>query len=115
MRNSSYFNRKGSKNCSFFFGNRRGFILLEVLIAFSILSLVIMEAIGLYVASLKELREVNLRVLAFNRLIASKELEGFGTDYDELVADCDTVFPGGNCGIVDGKFTVCWQGVCVTL
>lgn len=113
MRNRSYFIEKRSRNCSFFFDNEDGFILLEVLIAFGILSLVIMGAIGLYIVSLKEVREINLRTLAFNKLIASKELEGF--DYDDLATDCTTVFPGGKCEVINGKFTVCWKEICTAL
>lgn len=110
-------NKKRSRNCSFFFGSGDGFILLEILIAFGILSLVIMGAIGLYTISLKEVREINLRALAFNRLIAFEELKGVGPDCEELVNECGAIFPRGECEKkeVDGKFKVCWKEVCVTL
>ena len=88
---------------------------MEVLIAFGILSLVIMGAISLYVVSLKELGEINLRVLAFTKLMAAKELQKLSRDHDDLVTDCTAIFPGGKCGKIDGKFTVCWRERCVNL
>ncbi len=106
---------KKERRSLFFFAakNSRGFSILEVMISFTILSLVILTMVNLCSNSLGDTRESSLRLLAFSKLIAEKELPSQHRGDTAMAADCP--FPGGRCTRVLEKFTICWRGKCLAL
>ena len=82
--------------------NNRGFSLLEVLVAFSILSFGLLGIIGVYIQSLKRVEDLYRGTLVFSRLISMRE------DGNECLV-CNSRSPNSECKCNDDFAQLCFR------
>ena len=85
---------------------------MELLIAILILSLVMIDLIYLHWGAMGETRKMYWRSIAFSQLIAMKESENAD---DDILTECSTLLPKGECRIDKEGLSVCWQEECLNM
>ena len=86
-----------------------GFSLLEVLIATSIFSIVMLGIAGICLRSFKRSENLYWYTLASSQLISMREL--CLVDDRSLQDDCKVLLPDGECLSQDNLIKVCWKKV----
>lgn len=88
-----------------------GFSLLEALITVFILTFGLLGIAGLYISSLRHIKNAYWHVLAVSHWAAMVEQQKvFDHDCLDWSLKCKNLLPQGECKCEVGKVTVCWRG-----
>jgi prepilin-type N-terminal cleavage/methylation domain-containing protein len=88
-----------------------GFSLIEILIAVFILTFGLLSIAGLYINTLKNIKNSYWSVLATSQLSSMIEQQkSFDRDCSNWSIECTELLPHGTCKCDFDKITVCWKG-----